>query len=465
MDIMHSARRSPFITQLTIWGPSTNIVTLTLDKDEVSVGRAAGNDVVLSDDSISRRHLCIRRTPTGFTVEDMGSRHGATLNGEPLHGRVPLASGSRIVVGNTNLLFEEIAPQADDDTRSRQEGFWDDGPAFVGRSHAMTRIRDVIARAAGTSSPILILGESGTGKEIVARLLHSQSPRRDHPFIVVNCPALPGNLIEAELFGIEKNVATGVSARPGKLEEANGGTVFLDELGDLAPEAQAKLLRFLADRKIERVGGRKPFEVDVRVVAATHHDLAADVAAGRFRLDLYYRLNTIIVQIPPLRDRREDIPLLVEHFLVRQSRPRRSVAAAAMDVLCRYSFPGNVRELEAIVTRAAILHDELVLGADAFGLSLDTPAPASNGIPNDEDTAARLLQSIDAGESFWTVVHGPFLRRALSAEAVRGLIGSAYVDSGSSYRKMAARLGIISFKEYKKFADFLRNHDLRPRDS
>lgn len=458
------ARRSPLIIQLTIWGPTTNLVTLTFDKDEISVGRATGNDVVLADHVVSRRHLRIRRVLAGFTVEDLGSRHGSTLNDEPLRAPVPLTTGARIGIGHIVLLFDAIPAHVDETTCSWQGEADHDLPLLIGQSRAIAQVRDTIARVAGTTSPVLILGESGTGKEIVARLLHFCSPRRERPFVIVNCPALPGNLLEAELFGIEKNVATGVSARPGKLEEADGGTVFLDELGDLAPDAQAKLLRFLADRKIERVGGRKPISVDVRVVAATHHDLPADVAAGRFRLDLYYRLNTLLVHLPPLRDRREDIPLLVEHFLSLRPGPKRNASAAAIELLCRQSFPGNVRELEAIVARAAILHDDIDLDVEAFGLSRDAISPPPADIESTNDAMGTLLHRIDKGESFWTVVHSPFLRRTLDAETVRHLIASSFAEAGGSYRKMAARLGVTSFKEYKKLADFLRNHDLRPRD-
>ena len=459
------------IPQLTIWGPSTNVVMLSLNKDEISIGRAPNNDVVLADDRVSRRHLTICRTPSGFTVEDLGSRHGTTLNGAPLHGSAPLGSGARIGLGRTTLLFDVTSAHAEA-TRSWQGEAGNALPVLIGRSKAIAQLRDTIARVATAMSPVLILGESGTGKEVVARLIHHTSPRRRRPFVVVNCPALPGNLIEAELFGIEKNVATGVNARPGKLEETDGGTVFLDELGDLAPEAQAKLLRFLADHQIERVGGRKQIPVDVRVVAATHHDLAGDVAAGRFRLDLLYRLNTLVIHLPPLRDRREDIPLLVELFLSRQPGPKRRVDPTAMELLCQRSFPGNVRELEAIVARAAILHDDLVLGPEAFGLSPDVTAmssasaatePSPLGVRSD-DPIAELRRRMERGESFWVVVHAPFLRRMLGAETVRNLVHAALAEAGGSYRKMAANLGVTDLKEYKKFTDFLRHHDLKPRD-
>jgi DNA-binding NtrC family response regulator len=440
--------------RITALAPSGPLISHTIDRDELTIGREAGNDLVLQDTMVSRRHLRIRRDGAGWAAEDLGSRHGTRLDGRPLLGAAPIAHGARLAIGRSELRFEIVAADGGA-TRSAVVSTGDDGPVLVGESPAMRNVRALLTRFAASSSPVLLLGESGTGKEIAARLLHLGSPRADKPFVVVNCPALPGNLLEAELFGIEKNVATGVSARPGKLEEADGGTLFLDELGDMELAAQAKLLRFVQEKQVERVGGRKPFSVDARVVAATHHDLAADVAAGRFRLDLYYRLNTLVVNLPPLRERGEDVPLLVEHFLSRLVGASRVVSPAALELLRRHDFPGNVRELEALVTRAALFADGPVIGAEAFAL-----APAAPGV---EDGARALLRRIEAGESFWDVVQAPFLRRSLPLEVARDLIALAFADAGGSYRRMAARLGVVDFREYKKLTDFIRNHALHSR--
>ena len=219
---------------------------------------------------------------------------------------------------------------------------------------------------------MLLLGETGSGKEVIAELLHRWSDRAHRPFVPINCSALPENLLEAELFGFEKGAFTGaVEAKPGQLELADGGTVFLDEVGDMPMALQAKLLRVLQDKKVARLGGRKPVEVDVRVVAATNRDLAAMIDVGQFRKDLYFRLKVVQLNVPPLRERREDIPPLVELF-VRQfneessdAGTRRSVtgvAPAALDLLYRYAWPGNVRELRNVLHRAMLMSDgDLVL--------------------------------------------------------------------------------------------------------
>jgi transcriptional regulator with PAS, ATPase and Fis domain len=227
---------------------------------------------------------------------------------------------------------------------------------LVGRSRVMEELRARMARIAGTSFTVLIEGESGAGKELVAREIHRHSERGRAPFIAVNCAALVETLLEAELFGIEERTATGVRGRRGKFELADRGTLFLDEVADLSPLAQAKLLRVLQEMTVERVGGCAPRSVDTRVIAATNRTLQAMVEAGRFRLDLYYRLAGVEIFVPPLRARREDIPLLVEHFLGlhRHTRPL-GMTGSALDVLMMYDWPGNVRQLARVVERAVAL--------------------------------------------------------------------------------------------------------------
>src|SRR5262245_29203331 len=241
---------------------------------------------------------------------------------------------------------------------------------MVGDSPGIQRVRELIARVGPTDSRVLITGESGVGKELVAAAIHAASPRRDRAFVRVNCAAIPRDLVESEMFGHEKGSFTGATDRRiGRFELAHSGTLLLDEVGDLGAEAQAKLLRAIEAREIERVGGGQPIKIDVRIVAATNKDLARAVTDGRFREDLLFRLNVIPLNVPPLRERPSDIPILVRHFSALhhartgQQPPRWT--PDALSTLARYRWPGNVRELANIVERLAILHNGLELGEDA----------------------------------------------------------------------------------------------------
>lgn len=256
--------------------------------------------------------------------------------------------------------------------------------ALIGSTPAIERVRERIARVAETDFTVLIEGESGVGKELVARQIHEQSRRRRGPFIAINCAAIVETLVEAELFGIEDRTATGVRGRRGKFEQAEGGTLFLDEVSDLSPSAQAKLLRAIQDFAVERVGSHISRSIDTRIVVATNRSLAGLVAQGSFRADLYYRLNGVEVLVPPLRLRRSDIPILVEHFLDRYRAIRRvRVSNSAMEVLQACDWPGNVRQLERVVERAVTLASGTVLDVadlpaavtgEASGLIVDAAA-------------------------------------------------------------------------------------------
>lgn len=239
--------------------------------------------------------------------------------------------------------------------------------AMIGRGAAMQSILEKVAKTAPSTGRVLITGENGTGKELVARAIHQHSKRSDGPFVKLNCAAIPSELIESELFGHEKGAFTGaVQQRRGKFELADGGTLFLDEIGDMTPSAQAKVLRVLQEGELERVGSGETIQVDVRVVAATNKDLPAEIAAGRFREDLYYRLAVVPIEIPPLRSRRDDIPPLAAHFLeqlcIDNDRRKKAVAPAAMTLLMQYDWPGNVRELRNVVERLVILADADEIG-------------------------------------------------------------------------------------------------------
>ena len=259
---------------------------------------------------------------------------------------------------------------------------------MVGDSSPMTRVFDLIRKVADTDSTVLLLGESGTGKELIAHALHYNSSRRERPLIPVNCAAIPEELLESELFGHEKGAFThAVRTRLGRFELAHGGTIFLDEIAEMSPGLQVKILRVLQDRSFERIGGVKTIRVDIRVIAATNQDLEDLVQAGKFREDLYYRLNVIPIKVPPLRERASDIPLLAHHFLEEFSRkrkkPRKRLSPEALDLLLTYPWPGNVRELENLVERLVILTEGEVITAQDLPerYRAGAPAPPAEAAP------------------------------------------------------------------------------------
>jgi DNA-binding NtrC family response regulator len=283
---------------------------------------------------------------------------------------------------------------------------------MIGQSAALRAILDKIAVTAPTSGRVLITGENGTGKELVARAIHEQSRRAGQNFVKLNCAAIPAELIESELFGHERGAFTGATQqRRGKFELADGGTLFLDEVGDMHPGAQAKVLRVLQEGELERVGGSETLKVDVRVIAATNKDLAAEIAAGRFREDLFYRLNVVPIEVPPLRQRREDIPGIVAHFLelvcaAHDRRPRR-IAAGGMALLMQHDWPGNVRELKNSIERLVILTgDAAEIGEadvrDALPAVRAVPASYERGLSLRELTAAAerriILEALTAND-------------------------------------------------------------------
>jgi two-component system nitrogen regulation response regulator NtrX len=318
---------------------------------------------------------------------------------------------------------------------------------MVGESPGVQRVRDLIARIGPTDSRVLISGESGVGKELVAAAIHNASPRRDRAFVRVNCAAIPRDLVESEMFGHEKGSFTGATERRiGRFELAHTGTLLLDEVGDLGPEAQAKLLRAIEAREIERVGGSQPIRIDVRIIAATNKDLARAVTENRFREDLFFRLNVIPLQVPPLRERPSDIPVLVRHFsalhLVRTGQAPPRWTAEAVGALGRYRWPGNVRELANIVERLSILHVGSDVTEDAVRSVLPVErTPAAAPLPDPAALDHSLTDTLDEYERM-------LIARALSmaagnvAEAARKL----KTDRPNLYRRMR-RLGIGNAEE------------------
>jgi len=302
---------------------------------------------------------------------------------------------------------------------------------IIGESEAMQSIFNVIRRAIPLVTTVLVHGESGTGKELVARHIHFSGPRKNKPFIVVNCAAIPDSLVESELFGHEKGAFTGAdTTREGKFETADKGTIFLDEIGDMQLESQAKLLRVLQDGLVERVGGASPREVDVRVITATNSNLPELVAEGAFREDLFYRLDVLNVALPPLRDRVEDLPLLIQHFRdklgARIGKPAPEISADGLEAMRRYRWPGNVRELENTLEQLFILTDASVIASEHLPEKLRQPNARPEGI------------SLPSGGIRLEDLEQDLIRQALSRSG--GRIKEAAEMLGISYKTLQYRL-------------------------
>jgi transcriptional regulator with GAF, ATPase, and Fis domain len=350
-----------------------------ITSDVIRLGKAEGNDLVLTEDTVSRMHCEILRDARGYLLRDLQSTNGTFLDGAEVR-EAYVRAGSVITVGTVQIKFQpfeeriEILP-----TEAEELG------GLVGRSIPMREIFGLLERVAPTEATVLLEGETGTGKDLVARTIHSLSRRKDGPFVVVDCGAVASTLIESELFGHEKGAYTGATAtRQGAFELAHGGTIFLDEMGELSLDLQPKLLRVLEQREIRRVGGNRTIRVDIRVIAATKKELKDEVAKGKFREDLYFRLSVVPIYIPPIRQRKEDIPLLVQEFAHKLGGPDYEIPPDVIDSLMAHDWPGNVRELRNVLERGVYLSKQL--GSDAFkmintsGVGPIRP-PASDGVP------------------------------------------------------------------------------------
>jgi transcriptional regulator with GAF, ATPase, and Fis domain len=325
------------------------------EQGTIRIGSMPDNDVVLTDDTVSRYHGRIVQEEGGYLIVDLGSTNGIFINGVRIR-EAYLYNGCTITVGQSEVQFYTIQEKVEV-VPSQKTRLHD----IIGKNVKMRELYSVIEKIAPSSATVIIEGETGTGKEVVAQTIHKLSPRAQNTMMVFDCGAVPKNLIESELFGHEKGSFTGaIMTRQGLFEMAHGSTLFLDELGELPPELQPKLLRALEQREIRRVGGTRSIKVDVRIIAATNRMLEEEVRSGRFRQDLFYRLSVVRLFLPPLRERLDDLPLLVESFLHDHaynrlpdgSRKCTHVATAAMEALMAYSWPGNVRELINAIERA-----------------------------------------------------------------------------------------------------------------
>ena len=383
------ARQARVIRRLRVRveeGPDAGADAEPDDGASIGVGTAADNALVLADPLVSRYHLELRRTEGGVEVTDLGSRNGTWVAGVRLErGVVP--PGTRVRAGDTTLAVEDagssVAPAGSDPPRP---------PGLIGESEAIREVARLVHRLARVDSSVLIQGETGVGKEVVARAIHDASPRRDHELVVVDCGSMPATLVASLLFGNEKGAFTGADQRRiGAFERAARGTVLLDEIGELPLEVQPALLGVLERRSFTRVGGAQSIATDVRVLAATHRDLRAEVNAGRFRADLYYRLAVARVVIPPLRDRPEDVEPLVCHFVERLTGvPDPGVLADVLDALRAHPWSGNVRELRNVVESA------LVMGEVSLGDPPGAPGANPTELLPYRDARARALHRFEA---------------------------------------------------------------------
>jgi DNA-binding NtrC family response regulator len=375
----------------------------TVHKARIYVGRSKVNDLVLSDKAISGTHFELAAVEDGYLLRDLGSTNGVTYDGLRIK-EIYLKPGCTFKAGNSQFTFQPSDDMVEIPL-SERDRFGD----MLGRSVAMREIFATLEKVAPSDLTVLVEGPTGTGKERVANSIHKTSRRRKGPFVVLDCSAIPRDLMESTVFGHEKGAFTGaVSQHKGAFEQANGGTIFMDEIGELPLDLQPKLLRVLETRELKRVGGDRTLRADVRVVAATNRDLRQMVAEGLFREDLYFRLSVIQLNLPPLNQRRDDIPLLVQHFLEEfaSRRPDNKVLRLAEDaarMLEAHPWPGNVRELKNVMERAVSLCDgdtihrpDLHLTGGALrSLSHSAPAPAADPGPQDP-SRAKLSFSLTA---------------------------------------------------------------------
>lgn len=379
-------------------GPDEGKV-LVSDKERLCCGAHSSNDLILVEDrTASRHHFEIQYTERGYLLVDLNSTNGTFLDGRRVE-RAYLSSGSQILAGSSTLVFSPI----DEEIRVEPDRASELG-GMVGQSVKMRQIFGLIRKIAPMDVSVIIGGETGTGKELVARAVHDLSARRKGPLVVLDCGAIPAELIESELFGHEKGSFTGaVATRPGAFERAQGGTIFLDELGELRLDLQPKLLRALENREVRRVGGNEVIKVDCRVLAATNRDLVKEVSAGTFREDLYFRLSVINIQLPPLRQRLDDIPVILSRVLADpemvEKHGKKRFSADALALLTAYAWPGNVRELMNVLSHVLTFSEgEEILPSNLpprlLGQAKEGPLPFNEHL-SFKDAKEQLLETFE----------------------------------------------------------------------
>src|SRR5687767_14461821 len=435
-------------------GPDAGLVR-DIEASVIRIGARRGNDVQLTDSKVSGLHCEIRLDDRGYRLRDLDSTNGTYVSQLRIND-VYIQPGAQISCGSTRMKFDPLGDSVEIEL-SDSDRFG----SMIGRSVKMREMFARLEKLARTDTTVLVTGETGTGKELVAEALHDHSPREKGPFVVLDCGSIPPNLIESELFGHERGAFTGATqSYAGAFERAHGGTVFLDEIGELPLAMQPKLLRVLERKEVRRVGGAKTIEVDVRIVAATNRDLGVEVNRGRFREDLYYRLAVARVHVPALRDRKDDLPLLIEHILATTpGGEAASITPETIDLMLKHDWPGNVRELRNVIERAVLLSE----APDSEDPLRRTPAASSGAVKQEPSITSTPSQTATSADASMTVpvdvaipfknakqnVISEFERRYISRLLAQhdGNISAAARAAGidrMSIHKMLHRLGLAN---------------------
>ena len=426
-----------------ILGFNSDITGTSLDSILKEYGMDSKFDIKSTEDNEKPRELCLRHPETEAKIHiSYLLRHFDSEDGSPTRHILALSDISHVRSMEEQLKLHEQMTKlfAEEQSRPWEEGSHQEQNSMIGESTVMQQVFSLVKRIAQSGASVLISGESGTGKELIARSIHTQGPRAEQPFVAINCGAIPENLIESELFGHKKGAFTGAIAdNPGLFRQGNNGTVFLDEVGELPAHLQTKLLRVLQEKQVRGVGDTRDVSIDVRIIAATNRDLRKEVKLGNFREDLYYRLNVVNVILPPLRERKEDIPLLVRHFISTHCTPDTPlprVSPEAMQCLMNHDFPGNVREMENIVERA------LVLGGNAI---------LPEHLPEDVQTSkrSRNASARNIKSDFQTeIIILPISLEDELSKIERAYLEQALEQSGGIKKEAASLLG-LNFRSFR----------------
>ncbi len=433
LDVSDSPIRVRKLSLVVSRGPDAGR-RVALNTDRFVVGKSPKCDLEFPDPTVSRKHFEIEKRGDTFVVRDLGSTNGTTVDGTKIKEAF-LSPGSKITAGNVELIFQPVYEMLESDSLACEEF-----GTLVAANGAMKSILGLLRKAAATGTTVLLQGETGVGKSALAKAIHEQGPRKKRPFVTFDCASVPPTLIESELFGAKKGAFTGaVQSRPGACEQAQGGTLFIDEIGDLPLELQPKLLRVLEEKEVCRLGDTKPVKLDMHVVVASKIDLRAAIKGGGFRRDLYYRVAVLDVDVPPLRKRSEDIPLLVNYFLedTKGSNAWSRMAPTLREEFETYPWPGNLRELRNVLERIQCI------GPDGFPTAPEEDTIEDEGLPLAFDLDRPFKE---AKEELIDTFEREYLQRLLDRSD--GRVAPAAREAGLNR---------------KYFYDLLRKHGLQGR--